>query len=155
MVGIYSKGTIIVEELGKFKGHKVMIYEMNDFIGGLKRIPRSSNGQFEMQDGKVVGGTKHFNICRMLGRKGTGYVIMKVLGESGTTEKICGWTIRNENVRPVLLAGGKVKLLGQMKVMEENKLKEIMSEIDKKNNVEQSSEQQPSPEEKEDPMDES
>lgn len=103
MVGSHDKGKAIISELGKFEGKKIITYEMSDFIGGMRHIPRLSTGTFEMQDNKVVS-MKHFKICRLLGRKGIGFVIMKQI--IGDTEKLYGWTIRE----------------GKMKVMEEDKL---------------------------------
>jgi hypothetical protein len=107
MVGAHDKGKAIIAELGKFEGKKIITYEMSDFIGGMRHIPRSSKGSFEMQDNKVVS-MKHFKICRLLGRKGVGFVIMKQI--IGDTERLYGWKIRE----------------GKMKVMEE---KDIISSL--------------------------
>jgi hypothetical protein len=94
MVGIHDKGKAIIQELGKIGGKKIITYEMSDFIGGMRRIPRTVKGTFEMQDNKVVS-MKHFKICRILGRKGTGFVIVK------QEENTYGWKIKEGRMKPM------------------------------------------------------
>jgi hypothetical protein len=98
MVGAHGKGKVIIQELGKYRGKKIITYEMTDFIGGMRRIPRTSKGTFEMQDIKVTS-TKHFKICRLLGRKGKGFVIMKQMTENGI--KLYGWTITEGRMKVI------------------------------------------------------
>lgn len=100
MVGAHDKGKAIIQELGKYGGKKIITYEMTDFIGGMKHIPRTSKGTFEMQDIKVTS-MKHFKICRLLGRKGIGFVIMKQESPNENGVKLYGWTIREGKMKVI------------------------------------------------------
>ena len=102
--GPHDKGKRIVAELGKYGGRKIITYEMSDFIGGMRHIPRLTRGSFEMQDNKVVN-VKHFNICRLLGRKGIGFVIVK------QEDKLFGFTLREGKMKPMKDEDVSIKLL--------------------------------------------
>ena len=95
---IYKNGKSIVDELGKFAGKKTIEYEISYFIGGIRKIPQTVKGTFEMQDRRVTS-MKHFNICKLLGRyKATGKLFMRIEGKD---DIVYGWKI----------ADGRLKLL--------------------------------------------
>lgn len=94
---IYKNGKDIVDQLGSFEGKKIITYEISDFIGGTRHIPRFSKGEFEMQDKRVTS-MKHFNICKVLGRyKGVGKLSMKIEGK----EDVFEWIIRDGGLKKV------------------------------------------------------